>query len=157
VRAGESVEDLEKYREWLRVRGVENASRDEARRLKEQACGSPYGSLLDFLLLVWIDSRGKYAGTRGWLRAQGLLEPSDEDLRYFSQKVKQAVLRRALVVLLVVIAWFAFAHVTGLKLAWYTIVMGISLAICGLGMSAGTRLAGNDRAARRNARWTSQR
>lgn len=148
MHAGEAVNNLEKYREWLRVRGVESSSDAEVKRFREQIHSRPFGCLLDFLLVIWIDSRGKYGGTKGWLKAQGLLEPSDKDLTYFSRRIRKSAIWRGLTILLLVIAWFVFVSLTGLRVAWIDIAVPIAILVCGLGVSAGTKLAGRDDVAR---------
>jgi hypothetical protein len=102
----------------------------------------PRGSIIEFVVYVWMDSEDKYSGTRRWLRLQGLASPSEEQLAYFSQKIRKTILWRASVVLLLVIAWFLFLRLTGLRPAGLNIVPPISGLVYGFTNPFGTKLPG---------------
>ncbi len=147
------MDDLEKYRRWLRARGIDNASDDDIRRFKRKTQKRPYGSLLEFLLVAWLDSLGKYGGTKGWLKAQGLLDPSGEDLSYFSQKIRRAILWRGSFVLLLVIAWLSWFWLDRVPLRGLNGAMPFVFILGGLVTSAGTRLPKGGRVSTRRVWW----
>jgi len=134
------MDDLEKCRRWLRARGIENPSDGDVERFRRKAYTRPYGSLFELALAAWIDSLGKYGGTRGWLKAQGLLEPSNEDLTYFSRKIRRAVLWRGSFVLLLAASWVALFWVEAVPLRGLSAVTPFAVIVLGLGVSSGTRL-----------------
>jgi hypothetical protein len=108
------MENLQKYREWLKARGLENPSREEIERFKKQTRKSPFGSALEFLYLAWMDRRRKYSGTRYWLAKQGLPNPSEEDLKYYGRKIRRAALWRTSVAFVLFLGWFIFLWWAGL-------------------------------------------
>jgi hypothetical protein len=105
------MQNLARYKEWLvRARGIHNPSDEQVIRFKREVERHRlYGSILELLLAVWLDSRGHYRGTREYLAFQGLQEPSDEDLIYFHRRITKALIWRAAIGLLVVGGWFVFA------------------------------------------------
>jgi hypothetical protein len=76
----------------------------------------PYGTLFELGLAAWLDASGKYVGARGWLKAQNLLDPSEQDLIHFSQKIRRAVVWRGSVTLMLVAGWVALFWFQGVPL-----------------------------------------
>jgi hypothetical protein len=143
--------DTEKYRRWLKVRGIENPSESEVARFAKETTGSPYCTLMELLIIAWIDSRGRFAGTRGMLIGKGLWEASDEDLRIWSAAVKRAAFRRGCALLGVEAAWFAFLGLIGVWGLVFSLLAPVSILVCALGVSAGTKLVGSDALALKRA------
>lgn len=150
--AGEDMKDADKYKLWLEVRGVTNPSDADLAQFAKQVRGSPYGTLMELLLAAWVDSRGMFGGTRGWLRGRGLWEPSEEDLQNRSGAIRRAVARRGSGLLAAELAWFIFLGLTGVWGALFTVLVPISILVCGLSVSAGTKLMGDDGLAAQKAR-----
>ena len=149
--AGEGLMESGKYRTWLETRGVRNPSDADLDRFAKQTMGSPYGTLAELLLAAWVDSRGMFGGTRGLLRARGLWEPSEEDLRTWGRAIRRAIVRRGAAVLAAELAWFTFLALTGVWGILFSVFVPISILVCGLGVSAGTKLTGDDRLALQKA------
>jgi hypothetical protein len=137
-----STGDAEKYREWLRARGIQNPSEAVVERFKERTRKSPYGSLYEFLVIAWLNTRSEYAGTRIWLRAEGLSNPSEQDLKAFTRRITKAILLRGSVTLLLLAAWLAFIWLTGLPRKGLQLITAVGLVLLGLGTSCGSRWPG---------------
>ena len=139
--------EQERYISWLENRGVQSPSEADVARFAKQTRGSPYGTLLELLLAAGIDSRGVFGGTSGLLRARGLWEPSVEDLKCWSRAIRRAILWRCCAVLAVELAWFIFLALSGVWQLLFSALVPISILVCGLSVSAGTKLMGEHRAA----------
>lgn len=70
------------------------------------------GSILDFLVVVWLDRRADGGGTRDWLRSHGVLDPTKEELSYFGRRIRRALVLRGVVVAVLFAGLVAFF--------WYT-------------------------------------
>src|ERR1043166_7736451 len=90
---------------------------NDMRCLTTTGMSGPRGSIIEFLVYVWMDSQEKYSGTRRWLGLQGLASPSEEQLAHLSKTIRNAIFWRGSVVLLLVIGWFLFLRLTGLRAA----------------------------------------
>jgi hypothetical protein len=111
------MDDLERHKEWLRARGIQNPSEDEARLFKKRMRRGLQrrASVLEFLVFMWMNSRIKHSGTRSWLKHAGMQSPSEEDLTHFTRKMTRAVFWRVSIVLGFVLAWFVFLWWAGLQ------------------------------------------
>ena len=116
------------------------------------AKGHPRGSLLEFIAYVWMDAGVPFSGTRRWLRLQGLLDPSPEDLSFFSRKIKGTIAWRVSLVLALVVGWLICLRVVGLMFWGLNIVPPISGLAYGLTNAFGTKLPGENPASRAVAR-----
>ena len=134
------MEDLDKYTEWLRMRGVENPSEDQVKDFGRKANNNLRGSLLEFIVITWLDRRWRYSGTREWLKREGLLNPSERDLGYFGRKIRNTVLWRASILLVFITGWFVFLRAIGLPPKGFQLVPPISGLVYGLANSFGTQL-----------------
>ena len=101
------MNDLQRYRDWLiKARGKQNPSGEEVKQWKRKVeRHRVYGSILDLFILIRRDTRGDYAGTRAYLAFQGLNNPSAEDLQYYHRKLRQALLRRGWIGVILAIIW----------------------------------------------------
>ncbi len=136
------MQDRVRYKEWLRARGVENASEDDLRLLGKKAKSNPRASLLEFLAYMWMDAEVGYAGTRRWLGLQGLLEPTRDDLIYFHGKIRSTVAWRGTLLVALLLSWFTFLWVEGIRMGGLNLVPPISAFIYGLTHTFGAKLPG---------------
>jgi hypothetical protein len=142
-RADEERSRPEKYREWLRVRGVDNPSEDELKAFESSARRNPRSSVIELVLYIWMDTSVEYSGTRRWLEQQGFTDPPAEDLRYFSRKIRRTVTWRAALIVGLVAGWFVFLHAEGLRLGVLGLVFPVSGFAYGLTNVFGTKLPGH--------------
>lgn len=141
------MSDLLKYRDWLvQARGVESPSQAEVERFRDLVGRHrTYGTLFELFLALWMDRRSDHVGTRGYLRFQGLSKPSQEDLAYFHRRIARAAVWRAATVVVLAVAWSAFACATGI---WWSVPNAVILSailVGSLGVTCGKKLVSRQR------------
>jgi hypothetical protein len=139
------MQDLERYRRWLRARGIQDPTDDEVKMFQEKAKSDLRGSLVEFLVYMRMDAGMPQSGTRRWLGLQGVVDPSPEDLSYFRRKLRTTFAWRGSLVLALVVGWFIFLRFTGLRLSGLNIVPPISGFEYGITNAFGTKLPGPQR------------
>jgi hypothetical protein len=147
------MEELGRYREWLRARGIENPTEHQVQHFKKKTRTSLRGALLEFLTYIWMDSEREYSGTRRWLRLQGLQNPSQEDLNYFTKKIRKTVVWRGSVLVALIASWCGLFWFWGVQLRGLQAFVPITWAVCGLTASFGRKLPEGDRAGARRLQW----